>query len=321
MAINYELLIDNKGKIQKPSVEGTITWSTERRGAAGKLTFTVLQDKNLSFTEGNPVRLTVNDNPVFYGFVFTHKRDKQQRVSVTAYDQLRYLMAKDSKIWKNVTANDIIKQIAGQYNLQLGQLATTSFTNKSRVEDNSTLFDVINNALDAELKNNGSLFVFYDDFGKLTLKNIADLKTNIVIYDETAEDFDYESTIDKQTYNKINLTLDNEETGKRERFIVESGASQADWGVLQYHEQLRDGENPDQKASALLSLYNSKTKTLKIRNAVGNLQIRAGVMVVVKLALGDMQVSNYMVVERCEHNFSESQHTTNLTLRGNEFVG
>ncbi|MFQ9148241.1 MAG: hypothetical protein ACLR5G_08235 [Eubacteriales bacterium] len=43
--------------------------TTERKNTPGKLTFKVLNDDVLDFTEGDPVRFTVDGAKMFYGFV------------------------------------------------------------------------------------------------------------------------------------------------------------------------------------------------------------------------------------------------------------
>jgi hypothetical protein len=83
---------------------------------------------------------------------------------------------------------------------------------------------------------------------------------------------------------------------------------------------LQEGENGKAKADALLSLYNKKTRNLSIKNAFGDSRVRAGSMIPVMLDLGDVKVQNLMLVEKCKHEFKESQHLMTLTLRGGEFV-
>ena len=92
------------------------------------------------------------------------------------------------------------------------------------------------------------------------------------------------------------------------------------WGILQYFDTLQKGENGQAKADALLKLYNKKTRNLKIQNAFGDNRVRAGSLIVVNLALGDMSVKNFMLVEKCVHTYNESEHWMTLTLRGGEFV-
>ena len=88
--------IVNNNVIYEPAVEDGIQWSTERKGSPGKLTFKVMNDNALNITEGNPVSLIVDGQCVFYGYIFTKSRDKNQRISITAYDQLRYFKNKDT---------------------------------------------------------------------------------------------------------------------------------------------------------------------------------------------------------------------------------
>ncbi|NBI73760.1 hydrolase, partial [Clostridiaceae bacterium] len=133
--------------------------------------------------------------------------------------------------------------------------------------------------------------------------------------------FEYISSIDDNTYNKVKLTYDNEETGLREVYIAQDSGNINKWGVLQYFDTLKKGENGQAKADALLKLYNKKTRSLKLTNILGDNRVRAGSMVVVNLDLGDIKVKNFMLVESCKHIYKENEHWMDLTLRGGEFVG
>lgn len=319
--MNFELLIENNGVVQMPPILDGVTLTTERKGVPGKLTFTVLKDSVVNFTEGNPVRFTVDGVKMFYGFVFSKKRDRENKITVTVYDQLRYLQNKDTYIYTKKTASDVIKMIAADFGLQLGEIEKTGFVIMSRVEDNTMLFDIIGNALDLEFQNKKQMFVLYDDFGRLTLKSLDKMKVGLLIDDETGENFDYTSSIDEQTYNRVKLSYENEKTGKRDIYVIQDGNNINNWGVLQYFDTLSEGENGEQKAAALLSLYNAKTRKLKITKAFGDTRIRAGNLIVVKLGLGDINVQNFMLVEKCVHTFNENEHWMDLTLRGGEFVG
>lgn len=325
--MKVELLISNSSgnKAYIPVVEEGIEWTTERRSTPGKLTFSIVNDGKISFTEGSAVRLRVDDKAVFFGFVFTKKRDKSRIITVTAYDQLRYLNNKDTYVYENKSASQFIKMIAADFSLNLGTIENTSYTIASRIEENTSLFDMIENALDLTLRNTKEMYVLYDDFGKLTLKNISSMYVGkpgayLMIDEETGENFDYISSIDSETYNKVKLTYDNEDTGKREVYIAQDSNHMNRWGVLQYFDTLSKGENGQAKADALLKLYNSKTRTLKITNAFGDTRVRAGSMIVINLDLGDIKVKNFMMVEKVRHIFKLDQHFMDLTLRGGEFI-
>lgn len=317
---NIELIIQNDSNIYHPVVEEGITWETTRKGVPGVLNFTVVKDGVLNFQEGNAVRLKVNGNNVFYGFVFKKERDKGNIIRVTAYDQLRYLKNKDTYVYANKTASDVVKMIAADFKLNVGTIEDTEYIIASRVEDNKTLFDIIQNALDLTLQNRKKLYILYDDFGKLTLKNVESMKLNLMIDDETAENYSYTSSIDGETYNKIKLSYENKETGKREIYIAQDSRNINQWGVLQYFETIEETTNGKVKADALLSLYNRKTRNLTIKNAFGDVRVRGGSSIIINLNLGDVIVQNYMIVEKAKHTFKNNEHFMDLTLKGGDFI-
>lgn len=325
--MNIEILIGNElgTKVYQPVIEEGVEWSTERRGTPGKLTFKIIKDEILDFSEGSPVQLSVDGSPVFFGFVFKQQRSKENTITVTAYDQLRYLNNKDTIIYENKTASEFIQMVAADYRLNLGVIEDTGYIIPSRTEENAGLLEMMETALDLTLTNTKKMFVLYDDFGKLTLKGLESMYVGepgayLMIDEDTGENFDYTSSIDDNTYNKIKLIYENEETGYRDVYIAQNSTNMNRWGILQYHDTLQEGENGQAKADALLSLYNSKTRNLKITNAIGDIRVRAGSMIVVNLNLGDLKVENFMLVEKVTHNFNGQEHWMNLTLRGGEFI-
>ena len=312
----YEILIQNGNNIYAPAVEDGVQISTERSGSPGQLTFSCMADNVLKIEEGNAVTLRKDGKNLFFGFIFTIKRDKSNKLSITVYDQLRYFKNKETYVIENKKASDVLKTIAKDFKLNVGDIKETSYTIPSLVEDNQELFEIMKNALDEELKNSGKLFVLYDDCGKICLKNFENMLVKILIDEETGQNFDYTSTIDNETYNQIKLTYDNEETGKRDVYIARSSKNINKWGLLQYTDTLKEGENGKAKVDALLKLYNAKSKSLKVSGCIGDTRVRAGCCVVVRLNLGDLKLNNIMLVEKCKHDFKESFHTMDLTLRG-----
>ena len=315
-----ELLIQNGKKVFIPVVQEDIQWTTEREGTPGKLTFKVLLDDTLDITEGNAVRLKWNDTNIFYGFIFSKKMDKEKVITVTAYDQLRYLKNKDTYVYTNKTASEVIQMICKDFNLKTGSIENTKYKIASMVEDNQTLFDIIQNALDETLQNQKNLYVMYDDFGKIALKGLDNMRLNLLIDEETGQNFDYTSSIDEQTYNKVKLVYDNDDTGQRDVYISQDSSNINNWGVLQYYDTLSEGENGQAKVDALLKLYNVKTRKLTIKSALGDTRVRAGSLVIVIMDLGDVKLKNLMLVEKCVHTFKLDEHTMELKLRGGEFV-
>lgn len=314
--MTVELLIEHEGILYAPAVEEGITWQTDRYGSPGELNFTVIRDSVLKIGSGDAVRLTVDGTGIFFGFVFQMAPKKGGTMEIKAYDQLRYFKNKDTYVYENKTAGELLQMLCADFNLNAGQIEDTGYKIESRVEDGQTLFDIMQNALDITLLNTGQMYVMFDDFGALALRNISGMAYNLLICENTAEDYKYTVSIDGETYNQIKLVFDNEETGKRDVYMTKHTGNINKWGILQYYDTLQKGENGAAKAEALLSLYNKETRSLSISNAFGDVNIRAGCMIVAMLDLGDMQLSNLMLVEKCKHTFRENVHFMDLTLRG-----
>lgn len=220
---------------------------------------------------------------------------------------------------ENKTADGVVALIGEKYGFNIGTLANTVWVIASRVEDNVSLLDMISNALDQTLQNTGDLYILHDDFGKLNLSFLGDMYVPIMIDAETGQNYDYESSIDENTYNRIKLVYDNEDAGKREVYIAQDSSNINRWGILQYFDALQKGENGQAKADALLQIYNKETRTLTVKDAAGDSRVRGGSLVVVQLDLGDVKLQNLMLVEKCVHKYGESKHTMDLTVSGGDF--
>lgn len=151
----------------------------------------------------------------------------------------------------------------------------------------------------------------------LTIEN---MKLNLCIDMDTAGNYSYSSSIDRQTYNQIKITFENKKSGKREVFIAKDSANINKWGLLQYTDKVEIATNGAAKAEALLKLYNTKTRSLSISDALGDIRVRAGSSVIVKLGLGDINIQSYLLVEKVTHKFKQNQHLMDLKLRGGTFV-
>ncbi len=303
-----------------------ITVSTELEGIAAKLTFNIAKnttDYDFSFVEGNNVRLIVDGFNMFNGYIFTKSRDKDNIIQVTAYDQTIYLKNKETYKFEYKTATEIINYICKVFKLKVGTLEDTKYVIETRTEENTELFDMILNAIDLTTVYTGKKFIFYDDFGELTLKSLENMKLPLMLVsdDVNLTDFSFKTDIKDDTYNKIKLYRDNEDTGKRDIYIYEDSSTQAKWGILQYYEKVPDFYTETQieeLAKQILKLKNRKKQSLSIEciaTGNGETSIRGGNSILVKIDnLGEINVNAWYVVERCTHSFSENKHTISIEL-------
>lgn len=316
-----EIQIINNDVIYFPLITGEITWETQIKDAPGKLTFNVIKDSIIDFIEGNEVRFFVDKKSIFCGYVFTKKRVNSDVISVTAFDQLRYLKNKDTYIYENKKASDIVNMISSDFNLKTGEIQDTSYVISERSDDNITLFDIINNALYITKLKTGNEFVLYDDFGKLTLKNINDMKVeNFLIDKNNSTYFDYKTTVDENTYSKVRLRYKSKKKGERKYYTLQNDDAIKKWGVLQYDARLEEGENLYQTAKSILEQHNKKYRLLTMIGVIGNLNVRGGSLILVDMSLGDIYINDFFTAEKVIHSFFENEHFMKITLRSQDFT-
>ena len=70
------------------------------------------------------------------------------------------------------------------------------------------------------------------------------------------------------------------------------------------------------KAKALLQYYNVIRRELTMKKVFGDVRARAGASVAVGMGLGDINIRNYMCIEKAKHTFSHGLHTMDLYLSG-----
>ena len=300
----------------KYQVQEGMKFSDERKGAPGKLTFTTFADNKRKITNGDAVAVIVNKRKFFYGFIFSFSPKTDGTLEVTAYDQLRYFKNKDTYISVNKTSTALLKKIAKDFNLKCGKLANTKYP-VSRIDDNATLFDIVQNSLDETLIARGKIYTLYDDYGNLRLRE--PWKVNVLISGQTAESYDYKESIEDQVYNQIKLAYDNSKKGTQEVFVVKNSKSINQWGVLQYYDKVDSKKDIKLKLKSLLDIYCKSGKTLKFNNCFGDARVRAGCLVPVTIKIYYQKVSGYLLVDKVTHTFNNSQHLMDLELSGGDF--
>lgn len=293
-------------------------------GTPSKLNFKVLKDDELDFKEGNLVQFFVDGTKVFHGFVFTKKIGKDQTIGVTCYDQMRYLKNKDCMVLSNMTVTDLVKQIAQDYGLTVGDVANTTYKIRYRVEDNKTLIDIINYALSETLvmTKEHLLYFLYDDAGKLTLQPLDKMKLDLYLDEEQTQDYDYQTSIDKDTYNVVKVV--REAPGQQGKTLLRTGLiadeeNIKEWGRLQY---VMRPDNKDtiamEQAEHLIQLKDRKTRSVSLKGVLGDIRVRGGSLLYIHFNLGDLVLNTYYLVDQVTHRFTEGLHTMDIKLFYNE---
>ncbi len=322
LPMEYQLLAqDKKGNSFELPVT-SLTWKTQREGRAGSLEFSFLGGDQFSVQSGfelncgDIIRLEVNGDVIFHGYLFSVEASDGETFSATAYDQIRYLMYNYSYNFTGKTATGILKQIAGDFNIKLGPTADTKYAIPKLSFDNQKLLDMITEALSETTHNTRRLYVLYDDAGKLTLSDIADMRLSLVLGDYSMlSGYTYKESIDDDTYNVIILAQDDKKRGERVPYLYKDEGNIAKWGILQHYEVVDAELNAamiNQKGEALLKEKNKLGKSFKL-SSMGDVSCRAGKAVYVEVS--SIGAGQFYLIEDATHTFSGNDYTMDLTLK------
>lgn len=314
----YELLIEDR-TVYLPALTGEMTLEYKRQFAPGRLMFNVLKDNNIDFGEGSPVRLRVGGEDIFRGYVFEKKRKERDIISVICYDSLRYLKNRDTILYRNKTYGELLGMIVNDYGLQAGDIAATGYVIAKQLAE-GTLFDILADAADITYTATGKTYVLLDDFGKICLRNTEDMFVDTELNSSNIGSYTYKSSIDRDVYNSVLFVSDDKKAGIR-RVYSGSDDNVYEWGVLQKLIKPKEEMTTavlNNAAKKFLEKYSRKRRYLTLENAKGNIALRGGSVVRVKLDIGDLLVNELMSCEKIKHTFADGVHLMDISLYGRE---
>ncbi|MDR0326300.1 MAG: hydrolase [Oscillospiraceae bacterium] len=309
--MSLSVAISRGGAIYQPSVLDGAVWETEIGGAPGRFAFSLWDDAALKIGEGDAVAVTMDGRNVFYGYIFSRRASHTGAVSVTAYDQLRYLKNRDTYVYGDVTASALVRRVAASHSLKTGAIAETGVRLEACVEDNKSLADILRNALAKTEAAGGGRYVLYDDFGALSLAGTEDMRRGLLVGADAGQTFLRSVSIDRDSYNTVKLVC--ERKSGRSIFTAEDPQNAARWGKLQYFEKIPDNVNGQAMAAALLRQYNRERRELYIGGVPGDPAVRAGCSLYLSAWLAggaDAACS----VERARHRWEGGGYTMDLEL-------
>lgn len=302
MMIFHESKYDGSYEDITPLVTSA-SWKTVRVGSPATLEISMLKHKAVQMGLGDILLLRDEKKGYFYGYVFRIKIDEKDELSITAYDQMRYLKNKQTYTFQNKRADQIASQIFADFQLQTGPLANTGYVIPSMVEDSSTLLDIILKALDQTLIHTSQMFYLWDDYGALRISDMKQEKLPLIVGDSSlATGFSYQTDIDGDTANFICLVQENKEEGKRTPVLLKDETNMQRWGVLQHFETVdenMDAAQVKQQAEHLLYLKNRPARSFDL-DALADYEVRAGKQIMVQI--GSLGVRNYFIVDECTHD-------------------
>ena len=303
-----------------------ISITTQRFNSASKMAFSCVENSGIALEEGSMVQFVDNGTQVFQGFIFTAQRSLGGEVEYTAYDQTYYLKAKASYTFTNMTLEQIITQLATDFGLTIGTLEPTGYVFPCLIKDNTECLGMIYDALSTVIVQTGKIFVFYDDFGKLTLKEVKNMLVQQMLGNKSlVTDYAYKRDISSETYNRIKLVRPNKETGRGEVFMHDDTETQAKWGLLQYYDTVDENLNDaqiDELCQNYLAYYNRVVQSINI-SAMGVTGLRAGNIIPVRISqIATLSANRLLLAEKVTHNYEGANiHTMSIEVKNFEQLG
>ncbi|WP_313184900.1 XkdQ/YqbQ family protein [Lacrimispora sp.] len=321
--MSYKLLVFNaeaNSMYDYAPITEKVTYTTNRNGSAGKLNFSYVQEKPINLTEGAKVQFYVDGKEIFLGFVFITEQDRWGVVSVTAFDQLRYLKSNASYSFVGKKLGEIIQQIAADMQLQIGTLEDTGYTIPTLTKENIECLDIIEYGLQTTQYNTGRTFIFYDDFGKLSLREAKNMMSDVLIGNGSVlAEYTYKSDINSETFNQVKLVRPNKDTGRGDTYVFSDSSTIKKWGLLQKYEKVDENLNEaqiNQQGNIMMAYYDRVLKTISVDGARGVVGLKAGSMAMFKIKdVPELSKGYYLLLDKVKHTFSDGEHTMSVEAK------
>ncbi|WP_025853096.1 XkdQ/YqbQ family protein [Paenibacillus ehimensis] len=317
-----QIEIDNKDGFlwDLSGIVSEATYKTTRAGQASSFEMTLIkggfyESGKFKYDLGDIIRVRLGGHNVFYGYIFSIDSGRDETVKITAYDQIRYLLANDTYHRTNITATALIQEIAKDFKLKVGKLDDTKYQIPKISESNSKLLDIICKALTKTLIDTKKIYVFFDDFGELSLRDAESMTLDIWLGDTSlVYDYKQKRSLDK-TSNYVKISQENKKNKQRTNYILQDSKSVAKWGLLQHYQTVDENVSVpkiNEMLDNLLKLKNREQRTFQL-DALGDIRLRAGCYVLINIQ--ELGVNKRFLVNECTHKFNGStDHTMSLDL-------
>ncbi len=295
----------------------------------GTLTFKLIHsDCQRLFFNGDRVRLYLDGRCWFCGFIFNLSYSSKNDMQVTVFDFLRYFKTpltyeksqlKTQDGTKGLTADEIFKKLCMDLAIPYSIVTNATIPITPQNYDRKTGFNILDFAITETLLNspedNRQYFTFYHESnleadanienyldselfktsGQVQFQLRNNLTVDVPITDELLTKYNYESSIDKQSYNEVILYKNEKtylsksgkslkkgkKTGTTTRKVARNDLLKGRWGYLPYYHQCPDGYTEAQMqnvADQLQEILGRETNMIQL-SCYGIIGLRAGQLV------------------------------------------
>lgn len=211
-------------------------------------------------TEGDGVVFFWKERQLFQGTVFQKEENASGTMTFTAYDSLYYLVHnKDSYVFENKKASDILKRICRDFEIDTGTIVDTGYVKPHQVNDEDTLYDIVLAGLQTTFEQTGERYVLRSRQGMIELvKQVDEVRQWVVEEGVNLTDYRFSTSIE-ETATRVKL-LSGEERHPM-KVAVDNEEWQERFGVLQYYENVAEKLNRAQLQQRADELLKQKGKS------------------------------------------------------------
>jgi len=263
--------------------------------------------------EGESISFEWEKKRIFVGIVFAFDVDVTGAMTLTCYDSNVYLVkSKDIRKFTNKKASDIVRQIAKDFGIPIGEIADTGYVIPKLIFRDTSLYEMILTALTLTRKQTGKRFFVDNKDGKLTLTTPASAKKRFILKaGDNITGATYSRSIEE---TKTQVKVSGGDKKKPVTSIVKNEALRQKYGVMQHVEIM------DEKATA--SQVKQRAANLLAEMAVINDQANVDAFGIPEVITGTAiyvvepmtgLVGGYYV-SNDTHTFEGGLHTMSLEL-------
>lgn len=309
------------GTIDITPLVKSIRWGGDIRQAARKMEIDMVYSRDENQPKYIPplaswLILNNNDTEIIRTVPFENSRDSSGNLKITSYTHAIYMLkSKHTAIYRNMTADAIVRQLCGAFGINIGEIPATGVTLSKLILRNKNIWDMCITALTETSKRNGKKYQIRFKEGKLnviekgkqTVRWVIKQGSNLISanYSESIEDM----------RNRIVIVGDNDKIiadVKNEDLIRRYGLLQE----LKQESNISKGEAQTIAANMLKEL--GKVFQEASVECIGIDDVEAGDAIEIREGLTGLTGTFY--VDTDEHTLTNGIHTMRLKLNWTDEV-
>lgn len=300
----------------------SVRWSGDIQQVSRKLEFDVLNSNPLTQDEsslipfecGKEVRFYIDEKEVFRGIIFDVNFQHDGKVSITAYDESKYLTSNyDARILKSTTASRFIQTICKEFGVATGTITDTKYVISSMVLRGDSLWDMCQKVLSKTKDETGRKYWLYAKEGKLCLSERKEQIVRWVLEDDENLTSASRRINIEELRNSVKVISGGDDKKSPSSVVSHSVSSMQKYGKMQLVEDVGELSKAKMQEKAKKLLEDKNKPKIDIQaTAIGIIDVYAGRAVYVYDKLTGLNGGYY--VQSDTHTFENGTHSMDLTL-------